>query len=100
MAHAVVHQRAAWPPLAAYPKAAYPRLLEIKYPDLEQAPALVEAHTLTRALLPAQARAGGMRQLVKMMTAGPMAMTAVRVEMKLAAWMMAIERLLGEVVIS
>jgi hypothetical protein len=32
------------------------------------------------------------------MTAGPMAMAAVRVEMKLAAWMMAIERLLGEVV--
>jgi hypothetical protein len=29
-----------------------------------------------------------------------MAMVAVRVEMKLAAWMMAIERLLGEVVIS
>jgi hypothetical protein len=41
-----------------------------------------------------------MRQLAKRMTAGPMAMEVVRVEMKLAAWMMAIERLLGEVVIA
>jgi hypothetical protein len=80
--------------------AAQLKLWELKYPDLEQAPALVEAHTLTRTLPPAQARAGGMRQLAKMMTAGSMAMAAVRVEMKLAAWMMAIERLLGEVVIS
>jgi hypothetical protein len=34
------------------------------------------------------------------MTAGPMAMEAVEVEMKLAAWMVAIERLFGEVVIA
>jgi hypothetical protein len=47
-----------------------------------------------------QARAGGTKQLAKRMTAGPMAMEAVKVEMRLAAWMMAIERLLGEVVIA
>jgi hypothetical protein len=40
-----------------------------------------------------QARAGGTKQQAKRMTAGPMAMEAVKVEMRLAAWMMAIERL-------
>jgi hypothetical protein len=37
---------------------------------------------------------------VKRMMVGPMAMEAVEVAMKLAAWMLAIERLLGEVAIA
>jgi hypothetical protein len=58
------------------------------------------ARTLTRALLPAQARAGATKNLAKRMMAGPMAMGTVEVEMKLVAWVVAIERLLGEMVMA
>jgi hypothetical protein len=53
-----------------------------------------------RAFLLAQAQAGATKKLVKRMMAGPMAMEAVQVEMKLAAWTVAVERLLGEMVMA
>ncbi len=41
-----------------------------------------------------------MKKLATRMMAGPMAMEAVEVEMKLAAWTVAVERLLGEMVMA